>query len=156
MAQKPVRYQCNQPRSVRAGNLAPEVVRFSPFRSHVTLCFLWWWTSTSLFMSLFLTPDPSQTEILGTFVEKHSELSDFHQSVRSVNECECKKKHRKICAKGSDIITDVICASQHFASTFSMQIFQFQRRTTERRGVICDGKRSENLTADRTSRLWLL
>ena len=29
---------------VRARNLAPEVVTFSPFRSHVTLCFLWWWT----------------------------------------------------------------------------------------------------------------
>ena len=26
-----------------------------------------------------------------------------------------------------------------------MQIFKFQRRTTERRGVIYDGKRSENL-----------
>ena len=26
VAKKPVRYQCNQPRSVRAGNLAPEVV----------------------------------------------------------------------------------------------------------------------------------
>ena len=61
-----------------------------------------------------------------------------------------------MCTKGSDIITNVICASQHFASTFSMQIFKFQRRTTERKGVICDGKQSENFTADRTSRLSLL
>ena len=44
MAQKPVRYQCNQPRSVRAENLAPEVVTLSPFCSHLTLCFLKWWT----------------------------------------------------------------------------------------------------------------
>ena len=108
---------------------------------------------TSLFMSLFLTTDLSQTEVFGNFLKYISELSDFRESVRSVNECEYKKKSRKICAKGNDVITDVICASQHFASTFSMQIFKFQRRTTERRGVIYDGKRSENFTADRTSRL---
>ena len=30
-------------------------------------------------------------------------------------------------AKGNDVITNVISANQHFASTFSMQIFNFQR-----------------------------
>ena len=78
---------------------------------------------TSLFMSLFLTTDLSQTEVFGNFLKYISELSDFRESVRSVNECEYKKKSRKICAKGNDVITDVTCASQHFASTFSMQIF---------------------------------
>ena len=34
------------------------------------------------------------------------------------------KKHRKICAKGNDVITNVICASQHFASTFSRDVLQ--------------------------------
>ena len=67
-----------------------------------------------------------------------------------------KKEHRKIRAKGNDVITNIICASQHFASTFSMQIFKFQRRITGRREVICDSTRSENFTADRTSRLCLL
>ena len=32
-------------------------------------------------------------------------------------------------AKGNDVITNVISANQHFASTFSMQIFKFQRRS---------------------------
>ena len=30
---------------------------------------------------------------------------------------------------GNNIITNVISANQHFASTFSMQIFKFQRRS---------------------------
>ena len=33
----------------------------------------------------------------------------------------------KACAKGNDVITNVISADQHFASTFLMQIFKFQR-----------------------------
>ena len=31
--------------------------------------------------------------------------------------------------RGNDVITNVISANQHFASTFSMQIVKFQRRT---------------------------
>ena len=38
-------------------------------------------------------------------------------------------KHWKTCVKGDDIITYVISTLQHFASTFSMQIFKFQRRS---------------------------
>ena len=38
---------------------------------------------------------------------------------------ECKQKTR---ARGNDVITNVVSANQHFASTFSMQIFKFQRR----------------------------
>ena len=34
-----------------------------------------------------------------------------------------------MCAKGNDVVTNVICANQHFTSTFSMQIFKFQGRT---------------------------
>ena len=45
------------------------------------------------------------------------------QSVRSGNERECKQTR----AKGNDLITNVISANQHFALTFSMQIFKFQR-----------------------------
>ena len=38
-------------------------------------------------------------------------------------------KHWKTRAKGNDIIANVISPNQHFASTFSMQIFKFQRRS---------------------------
>ena len=38
-------------------------------------------------------------------------------------------KHWKARAKGNDVITNVISANQHVASTFSMQIFKFQRRS---------------------------
>ena len=38
-------------------------------------------------------------------------------------------KHWKTRAKGNDVITKVISANQHFASTFSMQISKFQRRS---------------------------
>ena len=38
-------------------------------------------------------------------------------------------KHWKARAKGNDVITNVISANRHFASTFSMQIFKFQRRS---------------------------
>ena len=38
-------------------------------------------------------------------------------------------KHWKTRAKGNDVIANVISANQHFASTFSMQIFKFQRRS---------------------------
>ena len=37
------------------------------------------------------------------------------------------EKHVKARAKGNDVTTNVISANQHFASTFSMQIFKFQR-----------------------------
>ena len=38
-------------------------------------------------------------------------------------------KNWKTSAKGNDIITNVISANQHFASTFSMRTFKFQRRS---------------------------
>ena len=44
----------------------------------------------------------------------------------SANQRERKQKE-KTRAKGNDVITNVISANQHFALTFSMQIFQFQR-----------------------------
>ena len=55
-----------------------------------------------------------------------TELSDFCQSARIGNERECKQT-LKTRPKGNDVITEVISANQHFASTFSMQIFKFQR-----------------------------
>ena len=36
-------------------------------------------------------------------------------------------KHWKTHAKGNDVITNVISTNQHFASTFSKQIFKFKR-----------------------------
>ena len=39
------------------------------------------------------------------------------------------EKHVKARAKGNDVIANFIYANQHFASTFSMQIFKFQRRS---------------------------
>ena len=35
----------------------------------------------------------------------------------------------KACAKGNEVITNVISTNQHFASTFSMQIFKFKSRS---------------------------
>ena len=58
-----------------------------------------------------------------------TELSDFRQSTRSRNERECTNGHWKKRAKVNDVTTNVISANQHFASTFLMQIFKFQRRT---------------------------
>ena len=40
-----------------------------------------------------------------------------------------KNTWKQVRAKGNDVITNVISANQHFASTFSMQIFKFQRRS---------------------------
>ena len=45
-----------------------------------------------------------------------TELSDFQQSARSGKERDCKQKTR---AKGNGVITNVISANQHFASTYS-------------------------------------
>ena len=38
-------------------------------------------------------------------------------------------KYWKTRAKGNDVITNILSANQHYASTFSMQIFKFQRRS---------------------------
>ena len=56
-----------------------------------------------------------------------TEVSYFHQSVWRGNEHNVNK-HWKTCAKKNDIITNVTSANQHIASTFSTQIFKFQRR----------------------------
>ena len=40
-------------------------------------------------------------------------------------------KHFKTCAKGKDVITNIISTNQHFASTFLMQLFKFQRRSSK-------------------------
>ena len=53
------------------------------------------------------------------------QLSDNqHEAETSTN----VNKNWKTRSKGNDDITNVISANQHFASTFSMQIFKFQRR----------------------------
>ena len=41
----------------------------------------------------------------------------------------CLSKDGKTRAKGNDVITNGISANQHFAWTFLMQIFKFQRRS---------------------------
>ena len=46
-----------------------------------------------------------------------------HEAVKSTHVNKHCKKH----ANGNDIITNVISANKHFASTFLMQIFKFQR-----------------------------
>ena len=54
------------------------------------------------------------------------QLSDNqHEAETSAN----VNKNWKTRSKGYDVITNVISANQHFASTFSMQIFKFQRRS---------------------------
>ena len=62
------------------------------------------------------------------FGSPSTELPDFCQSAQSRNEHKCKK-HFKTCAKGKDVITNIISTNQHFASTFLMQLFKFQRRS---------------------------
>ena len=58
-----------------------------------------------------------------------TELSHFHQSRRSRNECKINvNKHWKTHAKGNDVVT-VISTNQHFALTFSIQVFKFQRHS---------------------------
>ena len=52
-----------------------------------------------------------------------TEFSYFRQSVQSGNDCKCKQTLKKT----YDVITNVISTSQQFASTFSTQIFKFQR-----------------------------
>ena len=47
-----------------------------------------------------------------------------HEAAKSAN---VNKHGKKKGAKGSDVISSVIYANQHFASTFLMQIFKFQR-----------------------------
>ena len=52
----------------------------------------------------------------------------------SANQCKVEtsmnvNKHWKTCVKSNDIIANVISILQHFASTFSMQICKFQRRS---------------------------
>ena len=56
-----------------------------------------------------------------------TELSDFRQSALSGNECECEQTR----VKGDDVNANVISANQYFASTFSMQIFKFQKLSCE-------------------------
>ena len=47
-----------------------------------------------------------------------------HEAETSAN----VNKHWKTRCKGYEVITNVISANEHFASTLSMQIFKFQRR----------------------------
>ena len=56
-----------------------------------------------------------------------NELSNLHHQHDAEMSANVKKK-KKTCAKGNDFIANVISANQGFASTFSMQIFKFQRR----------------------------
>ena len=46
-------------------------------------------------------------------------------------------KHCKTRCKGNGVITNVTFASQHFASTFSMQIIKFQRRSCRAPLIAC-------------------
>ena len=58
-----------------------------------------------------------------------TELSHFHHSRRSRNECKINvNKHWKTHAKGNDVVT-VISTNQHFALTFLIQVFKFQRHS---------------------------
>ena len=54
----------------------------------------------------------------------------------SANQCEAetsayvnKHEKKKKRAKGNEVITNVIFSDQHLASTFSLQIFKFQKRS---------------------------
>ena len=46
-------------------------------------------------------------------------------------------KHCKTRCKGKDVVSNVTFASQHFASTFSMQIIKFQRRSCRAPLIAC-------------------
>ena len=70
--------------------------------------------------------------------ESHLQFPVVHRGLSclkmSANQREAETRanvnnHWKTCAKGNDVTTFVISANQHFTSTFSMQIFKFQRRS---------------------------
>ena len=58
--------------------------------------------------------------------------SNSHVAPRRMS-CEISANQQKVetkkRAKGNDVIINVISANQHFSSTFSMQIFKFQKRS---------------------------
>ena len=66
----------------------------------------------------------------------------------------CLSKDGKTRAKGNDVITNVISANQHFAWTFSMQIFKFQRRSCKLFFLFppCRQRAPESLLAGQTGR----
>ena len=55
-------------------------------------------------------------------------FTDFCLSARAETNANVNKRWKRR-AKGNDVFTNVISANQHFASTFSMQILKFQRRS---------------------------
>ena len=63
------------------------------------------------------------------------EQPDFCQSAQSRNERECKQTLKNMCqARVMIIISNnyIISTNQHFKSTFSIQIFEFQRHSCKR------------------------
>ena len=62
------------------------------------------------------------------------------------------KHYWKTRAKGNDVITNVIFVNQHFASTFYMQIFKFQRRSCKL-SISCPGARAPRRPSPRARTL---
>ena len=94
-----------------------------PFPARPALCRPGRKRKESLQLRLWnMNPPPSSR---GSSRRLSYQISDQREAKKRAN----VNKHCKKRAKGYDVITNVISANQHFASTFSMQIFKFQRRS---------------------------
>ena len=58
-----------------------------------------------------------------------TELSHFANQREAETSTNVNKHWETLCAKGNTAITNAISTNPHFASTFLMQIFKFQRRS---------------------------
>ena len=79
--------------------------------------------SSSSFSRLAYRAHPNSAVALRRLRSKISSNQREGETSANVNQ------HRNTRAMGNDVITNVISANQHFASTFSMSIFKFQRRS---------------------------
>ena len=67
----------------------------------------------------------------------------------SANQRKAEKRSNVHVPRGNDVNTNVISANQHFASTFSMQIFKFQRRVASSPFIILSAARTARTACSR-------
>ena len=83
----------------------------------------------SLYMTLILPYHYPWSKLSGGLLPTTSLEFEFYWAVRFPPISANVNKHWKTRVKGNDVITNVISANKHFASTFSIQMFKFQRRS---------------------------
>ena len=83
----------------------------------------------SLYMTLILPYHYPWSKLSGGLLPTTSLEFEFYWAVRFPPISANVNKHWKTRVKGNDDITNVISANKYFASTFSIQMFKFQRRS---------------------------